>query len=205
MKLLSEGKPSMTDDEKIDAFEKHVLDRQLLIAKHLASRFVANTPDDPLSQSGFAIFSIVTNYFEMIEQFSVGASSHRKSGAFFRGGMARVFSTTEVAPADADRLYAFMRCGMYHSAMPTDRCGLSRELQVPISNNGGVIIINPALLVDRLIAHFSVYCNQIRGSLNPTLRQNMLNLFGLLEAQSRTSSHTASQTQIGTTPPPWQH
>jgi|688.fasta_scaffold465687_1 hypothetical protein len=195
----------MTDDEKIEAFEKHILDRQLVIAKHLASRFVADTPGDPLSQSGFAILSIVTNYFEMIEQFSVGASSHRNSGVFFRDGMARVFPTTEVTPTDADRLYSFMRCGMYHSAMPTDRCGISRELHVPIFNDGGVILINPALLVDQLIAHFSTYCSQIRGSSNPTLRQNMLNLFGLLDTQAPTSTHTANQTQIGTTPPPWQH
>jgi hypothetical protein len=194
----------MPDDEKIDAFEKQILDRQLTIAKYLADHFVADIPGDPLSQSAFAILSIVTNYFEMIEQFSIGASSHGNSSAFFCSGMARVFSATEVSTADANRLYSFMRCGMYHSAMPTDRCGLSRELQVPIYNDGGVILINPAMLVDRLIAHFSAYCTQLRGSSNPTLRQNMLNLFGLLSTNARTSTQTASQTQTTTTPPPWQ-
>lgn len=203
--MLSEDKVSMTDDEKIEAFEKHVLDRQLVIAKHLASRFTANTPGDPLSQSGFAILSLVSNYFEMIEQFCEGAPSNGDSCAFFRRGMARVFSTAEVTPADARRLYSFMRCGMYHSAMPTDRCGISRELHVPIFNDRGVILINPALLVDRLIAHFSTYCSQIRGSSNQTLRQNMIRLFGLLDTQARTSTHIANRTQTGTTPPPWQH
>ena len=194
----------MTDDEKIDALEKHVHDRQLVIAKHLADHFVANEADDPLSQSAFAILSIVTNYFEMIEQFHVGASSKGKSEAFFRDGIARVFTAAEISAADADRLYSFMRCGMYHSSMPTDRCGLSRDLPVPVRNDSGVIIINPALLVDRLISHFNSYCAELRGSTNPVVRQNMLKLFGLLATSAKTSTATACQTQTPTTPPPWQ-
>ncbi len=194
----------MTDDEKIDAFKNHLLDRQLMIAKQLAEHFVADTPGDPLSQSGFAILSIITNYFEMIEQFHVGASSRNNSKTFFCAGIARVFSLAEVSTDAADRLYSFMRCGMYHSAMPTDRCGLSRELQVPIYNDGGIILINPALLIDRLIAHFSNYCNQIRGSSDPILRQNMLNLFSLLTTQARTSIQIANQTTTNITPAPWQ-
>ena len=195
----------MTDDEKIDAFELHVRDRQLLIAKHLSQHFVDDIPGDPLSQSAFAILSIVTNYFEMIEQFRIGQSSKGRSAEFFRNGVERVFPQSQVSAADADRLYSFMRCGMYHSAMPTDRCGLSRELSKPIVNDNGVILVNPALLVDALISHFKEYCEKLRDPCCTTERANMLLLFGLLATKAQTSMYTATQTQTTTTAPPWQY
>ena len=195
----------MTDDEKIDAFEIHIRDRQLAIAKHLADRFVADATGDPLSQSAFAILSIVTNYFEMIEQFCTGQSKGN-SGIFFRNGLARVFSPSQVSPADADRLYSFLRCGMYHSAMLTGRCGLSRNFDDPVANLNGVILINPALLVDALLEHFADYCQQLRDPCGTVERANMLSLLELLAANAPTSTVTTIPAQTTTTAgAPWQN
>ena len=189
----------MNTCQKIDAFENHVLNRQLRIAGILGDHFVANTADNPLSESAFSIISIVFSYFEMIEQFSVGRSSHRQSSEFFKRGFRRVFPTTTVNLADAARLYSLMRCGMYHSAMPTDRCGLTRELAVPIANENGVILINPKLLTDKLIEHFQQFCSDLRGGLDCCLQQNFETMFDSL----RINSTTTSSATTNTTPAPW--
>jgi hypothetical protein len=40
--------------EKIDAFERHILDRQLRIAQILAVHFTRDSPGDELSESAWA-------------------------------------------------------------------------------------------------------------------------------------------------------
>ena len=121
--------------EKIAAFERHVFDRQLNIARILAEHFVDNREDDPLAESAFAIVSLGFSYFEMIEQFASGESSDSNTDRFFKKGFARVFPRSVVVDADdANRIYKMLRNGMYHTAMPKDRCGLSRDLKTAIAD-----------------------------------------------------------------------
>ena len=76
--------------DKISAFEKHVMDRQLRIAQILGQHFTANADGDPLSQSAFAIISIGFSYFEMIEQFATAQPSRGHSAEFFKRGFVRL-------------------------------------------------------------------------------------------------------------------
>ena len=185
--------------EKIDAFENHVLNRQLRIAQILGKHFVADADSDPLSESAFVIISIVFSYFEMIEQFAVGQSSHGQSGQFFERGFRRVFPTSTVDPSDAARLYSMIRCGMYHLSMPTDRCGLTRELKAPIANENGALLINPKLLTDELITHFAQFCSDLRDGLHCELQQNFETMFDGLGTSAATTGHATTNT----TPAPW--
>lgn len=185
--------------EKITAFETHVLDRQLHIAQILGQHFTANVRSDPLSQSAFAIISIGFSYFEMIEQFAIGKSSNGHSSEFFKNGFKRVFLDSEVESHDASRLYSLMRCGMYHTAMPTDRCGLTRELQRPIANQNGVIVINPALLIEKLIKHFNGFCTDLRDGSNSDLQSNFEKMFDSLSSKANTTTSATT----ATTAAPW--
>lgn len=186
--------------EKIDAFEKHVLDRQLYIAQVLGKHFTSDEADDPLAQSAFAVISIAFSYFEMIEQFAVGQASQGQSATFFKRGFARVFSHSLVDSEDVGRLYSMVRCGMYHTAMPTDRCGLTRELPTAIANENGVIVINPALLVDELIAHFRQFCSDLRDGRHCDLRRNFEEMFDSLSEKANTAAYPTTQTSC----PPWE-
>jgi len=186
--------------DKIDAFEKHVLDRQLRIAQILGQHFVNNEVGDPLSQSAFAIVNIGFSYFEMIEQFAAGESSHGKSREFFKRGFARVFPQSVVDANDAARLYSMIRCGMYHTAMPTDRCGLTRELSTAIAVENGVIVMNPTLLIAKLISHFRQFCSDLRDGNHCDLQRNFETMFDSLSANANTST-TATTT---VTAAPWE-
>ena len=186
--------------DKINAFERHVLDRQLRIAQILAKHFTCNANGDPLSQSAFAIISIGFSYFEMIEQFATGLSSHKQSGPFFKRGFARVFPHSVVDSNDAARLYSMMRCDMYHSAMPTDRCGLTRELPSAIANENGVIVINPALLIDELISHFGRFCSDLRDGCHCDLQRNFETMWDSISTNAKTTSYANTKT----TPAPWE-
>ncbi|MDB5390264.1 MAG: hypothetical protein JWM11_5910 [Planctomycetaceae bacterium] len=184
--------------EKIDAFEAHVLTRQLRIGQVLGDRFMSNQIGDPLSESAFAIISICFSYFEMIEQFSVGQSSHGRSGEFFKRGFARVFPNSAVNLDDVAHLYSMLRCGMYHTAMPTDNCGLTRELSTAIAKENGIIVINPARLIDSLINHFQDFCSDLRSGRDCDLRRSFEAMF-----DSLSSGVTVTSTKTETTRAPW--
>lgn len=186
--------------DKINAFEQHVFDRQLRVAQILGQHFTRDAIGDPLSQSAFAIVSIGFSYFEMIEQFAAGQSSHGQSSHFFKRGFARVFPHSVVASNDAARLYSIMRCGMYHSAMPTDRCGLTRELPTAIANENGVIVINPALLIDELISHFDRFCSDLRDGCHCDLQRNFEKMWDSLFENAQATSYSTTKT----TPVPWE-
>jgi hypothetical protein len=172
--------------EKIDAFERHVFTRQLRIAQLLAEHFTLDIGGDELSESGFAILSIGLSYFEMIEQFATGQSSDHAVRVFFEGGFARVYPVSTVAPADVSRIYYMVRCGMYHTAMPKDRCGLSRHLPAAVANENGVIVINPDRLIADLIKHFASFCSDLRDGAHYELCANFERMFDSLAANAPT-------------------
>ncbi len=179
--------------DKIDAFERHVLDRQLRIAQILGRHFEDNSPGDPLSESAFAILNLCLQYFEMYEQFASGQSSQKKSQEFFNRGFQKVFPKHGLAAINVTRIYTMIRCGMYHTAMPKNRCGLSRELDVPISDEGGVILINPLRFVGAVIAHFNQYCADLRRGGDCDLQRNFETMWDLVAQQSQSSVAVGSQ------------
>jgi hypothetical protein len=185
--------------EKINSFEQHVLDRQLRIAEILGQHFTRNEEGDPLAQSAFAILSIGLSYFEMIEQFATGKSSKDNTADFFRRGFERVFPHSIVITNDAASLYSSMRCGMYHTAMPKDRCGLTREQSKAIANDNGYITINPAMLIEALIEHFGQYCSDLRDGCHPNLERNFETMWDSFQPDvNRVASLTTTAT-----PAPW--
>jgi len=185
--------------EKINALENHVLTRQLRVAQALGERFTAARRDDALSESGFVILNVGLAYFEMIEQFESGETSVRRSGDFFKRGFNRVYPASSVSPEDVSRIWKSVRNGMYHVAMPTDRCGLSRHLGCAFAIENGALVINPAKLIDDLIAHFSTYCQELRDGGHCQLQKNFERMFDRLGSDAPTTS----QPNTSNTPVPY--
>ncbi len=135
----------------------------------------------------------------MIEQFATGQSSNGASKSFFERGFARVYPASAVAATDVSRIYQKVRCGMYHTAMPKDRCGLSRHLSSAVANENGVIVINPDRLIADLTKHFATFCSDLRDGLHCQLQVNFERMFDSLAGSAPTSSHATTPR----TPAPW--
>lgn len=189
-----------TLNEKIDAFETHVLTRQLRIGEILGDKFIANQTDDELSQSAFVILGIGVAYFEMIAQFASGQDSKGKSQDFFETGFKKVYCKSSVSVNGSD-IYTFIRCGMFHTGMPTDRCGLSRNPKQTFTIDNRVLIINPACLITDLKRHLEQYCKELRNPDNSfdSLRQNFEKTFDRIASKAPTTSYG----QTDATGPPY--
>lgn len=185
-------------DEQIGSIERYVLQRQLLIAEHLAKAFQQGDPTDPLSESGFAIVSIVLSYFEMISQFESGSSSDGNSKEYFIRGFRSVYPTAVLSDPDIKEIYAWARCGWYHSAMPKNETGLSRDATQAFEKERSYLVINPTKLVQDVQQHFLDYLAKLRNPAFAKERCNFQTYFRSLQPQGAGPLPT-----ISTTPPPW--
>jgi len=185
--------------KKIDAFEEHVLVRHLMIADILGDHFSQGKEDDPLSESGFAIMSITLSYFEMIEQFDSGvASKPGNSKDFFKKGFTKVFPETKDEAVWED-CYNALRNGMYHTAMPKDRCGLTRNIHEAFKRDGRIISINPTIFAKQLISHFRSFCEELRGDFSSEKCKNFELVWDSLIANATNDARP----KVNTTPAPW--
>jgi hypothetical protein len=166
----------------VDAFEKHVLTRQLKIARILADHFVADREGDPLSESAFAILHLCVHYFEMVEQFESGQSSDSRSKLFFVRGFRKVFPALVITESDLEAIYRTLRCGMYHSGIPKSRIFLDRDFDCAISFEDGTLTINPSLFVDVLIQHFENFCSFLRDDVHHQLQENARKIWGEIQS-----------------------
>ena len=143
--------------------------------------------------------SIALAYFEMIEQFALSEPSDKQSAKLSRTVCKRVYPTLPVSDDDVTRIYKCFRNGMYHSAMPKERCGLSRELDGEIANENGVIVINPARLVADLVSHFRVFCAGLRAPADGGDPRNFECMFDSFISATTGAAHADTKT----TPAPW--
>src|SRR5262249_28483564 len=113
-----EGSPvSDPLDERIRRFENYMRRYVLGIAENLAAHVTAGS--GPLADSSYFILAGITSYFESINQFVTGDDSEGKSKQFFREGFRLVFPASTLTDPELNQIYKWLRCGMYHTAMPT--------------------------------------------------------------------------------------
>ena len=158
----------LTLDDKIEIFADRVRGWQLDIAKQCA---------DNIPHSGFAVLSIVCNYFEMIAKFKDGYTGESKPRIYFQKGFddfLSVFPTVEPDLREKliDRMWKGVRCALYHTGI-TKGTNLSGDYLVSIEfvEPTGKVHINPHRLVPDLEKHFEWYVKQLRDSNNQDLRK----------------------------------
>jgi hypothetical protein len=168
-------------DERIRRFEHYMRCRLIGIAEQLAGCFASGA--GPLSESGFFILSGVSSYFETINQFLTGESSEPKKGTtgkrepgkskeYFRQGFRNVYPSSPLDDDEIDAIYEWLRCGMYHSAMPKGETYLDRTYPQAIHMDATGMVINPAHLVRDIHAHFDKYMTDLKNPANASLRAN---------------------------------
>jgi hypothetical protein len=168
------GNPSL--EQKIDIFEDRVKGWQISIAQQCA---------DNIDHSGFAVLSIVFSYFEMIAKIYDGYLGNYRSKEYFKRGFELVFplvntQNSQLKDKFLEKLYADVRCGLYHAGKTGYKIELSGDFTMPIAFviSSEKIQINPHLLVPVIQSHFESYILQLREKTNLQLLQNFEKRFG---------------------------
>lgn len=164
--LTNEDFPSYYDDwtfrDKIKLFESQVLGWQLSIANDIINVHSRANP-----HAGFAVLSILLNYFEMIGKYLKGYEGIKQSKKHFTIGFLDVFKNIKVSDKVIDVLYEDARCGMYHEALIGNRIILTGAHNTPIfviNKDLPAIAIDPQTLTSTLISHFNGYVKKIQES-----------------------------------------
>ena len=189
--------------EKVATFEHHVSVRQIGIAERLAASFECGDQNDPLMESGFVILSAVMAYFEMIAQAKAGTTSEKQSTSFFLSGFRDVYPNSGFSEDQIRTVCGWVRCGMYHDAMPKFETYLDRNLTAAFQWCNGNLCINPAQLVRDVRKHFTEYVAVLRASDAATqiTHQMFVNWFDGSQIPPFPRSTTAITTPMGTPAP----
>ena len=164
----------MYDLEKlILGVEMYVIKRQLGIAEAMAQEFSNACSQSVFKESGYAILAVVSSYFEMIEQFSVGRpSAPGESKAFFIQGFRKVYPSTILTNPQIGEVYGLVRCGMYHGGMTKFGVEISRYFPSGVTYVSGKIHISPAKVVEELSQHFQAYIQTLRDPASVLQREH---------------------------------
>ena len=159
-----------TFDEKITIFYEQTIGWQLEIAEQVI---------DNIQNSGYAVLSIIINYFEKISKYKSGFADNRQSKVHFKAGVGMVFPPLKQIPAIAmdsllDAMYDGVRCGLYHSGQASLKIILNGEIEAPIaySDTFDKLIISPRRLVTALEMDLEYYVKRLRDTTNTQLRTN---------------------------------
>jgi len=157
--------PNLTLEHKIDLFEDRVLGWHLEIARCMITinEDKGNKYSETMAHSGFALLSVIFNYFEMIGKYK--NPDVNKPRELFYLGFEDVYPEYS-NPNCAKNLYEEGRCGMYHSGITGKGIDISGGYQKSIIYEGkrNLVHINPHILVRDLIKHFSNYIDKLRNS-----------------------------------------
>lgn len=167
--------PNPTDNQKVEIFRDRVTGWQLDIAKELICQIDAAGDKDIIRHAGYAVLSILTNYFEMIWQHIVGTSSYRQSCKFFARGFKDVYGATDRTSEIGNITYHRLRCGMYHDGYTHKGVTISQSypLDFEYDRENDELKVNPHTLVDTLDQHFKAYIKRLQpgtGELRNFLR-----------------------------------
>lgn len=169
-----------TLEDKVRLFKDQVLGWQLQVAND-----IINIHGDDNPHAGFAVLSILLNYFEMIGKYIQGYEGDRQSEAHFKIGLIAVIPELENKERAIDILYQDARCGMYHEALIGKRILLTRNYNVPIhivDEYLPIIAIDPHSLTTHLITHFIEYIQRIQSTeLEDHISQNFQRRFDFLK------------------------
>ena len=179
-------------DTKITLFEDRALGWKLNIAEQIINgkkKADGSEERPPIQHSGFAVLDIVFSYFEMIAKYENGFTRLGKSERYFKLGVYSVFPEINQIPMPAhtlapvgnvisivdhvlDLMYSGIRCGLYHSGITNGRIMLTGEIQTPMAFDlqNQILIVNPHLLVPKLIAHLDEYLSHLKDGNNIDLR-----------------------------------
>jgi hypothetical protein len=167
--LADEYSGHWNDDDKIEVFLDRIMGWQLRPAHNILG---AKIPDCEI-----AVLSIIVSYFEMIAKYEDGFIGTGRSAFYFRKGLLSVFPTIEPDSVTLlSSLYHNLRCGLYHSALPSARVILGSNPTGSIGFNEAhdLLMVNVELLLNDIALHFEAISARVRNPENRELRSNVI-------------------------------
>lgn len=170
-----------TFEDKIKLFEAQILGWQLNIANE-----IINDPKNRHPHAGFAVLSILLNYFEMIGGYLDGEQGET-TRHHFKIGITDVFPDLRKRPDIINILYKEARCGMYHVGITGKSIVISRSYQGVITvikkPSGQLIVIDPHRLAITLIVHFKKYIQIVSDASSMVKKENFEKRFNFLKRE----------------------
>lgn len=129
---------------------------------------------------GMAALSICLQFFEQHGEFLSGQSSHRQSKVLFCKAYERFvtyMNSTNTSYPNADDIYKWARCGLFHSArlshrLLIDALGMS---STPFSMNPLIQdgwLVNPLALANCISSYVEIYAGELTEDSTSELSQN---------------------------------
>jgi hypothetical protein len=192
------GNPGPLD--KVEIFRDRVMSWQIDIGKEIVRQIDAAQDKDVMKHAGYALLSILVNYFEMYWQYKQGHTSENASKAYFAWGFADVYPNFPMSHEDIKKeVYPRLRCGMYHDGFTkrgvTIDSHYTQGCDYDAANDE--IKINPHMMVDTIESHFAAYI--------ATLQTDATALQGFLLIFDRFMPGPASSSPPSVVPPSTSH
>jgi hypothetical protein len=176
-------KMPLSIEDKIKIFHDRIYGWQLHIAEVVINGTDSSDKETNIkgiADSGFATLQILMSYFETIAVYENGITDRKKDPNHkFTKGVLSVFPDLckydeSVRTTFINKLYAGVRCGLYHNAMTKAGISISSTYEdvilfEPLGNGIG---INPHLLPKTLLDHFDQYITRLYDPKETILRQN---------------------------------
>lgn len=157
--------PNLTLKHKIDLFEDRVLGWHLEIAECM---IMINEDKNSkyskiMEHNGFAVLSVIFNYFEMIAKYINPNIIGSKK--LFCLGLEDVYPEYKNTKC-AENLYKEGRCAMYHSGITGKGIAISggHKKSIKYDDKNNSININPHKMVRELKKNFLIYITKLRNS-----------------------------------------
>jgi hypothetical protein len=157
------------DNDKIEVFIDRIMGWQLQPAHRILEAKITNCE--------VALLSIIVSYFEMIAKYEDGFIGNGRSGFYFKKGLLSVFPTIETESVTLlSSLFVNLRCGLYHSALPSARVILENNPAGSIGFNEthDLLKVNVEILLNDIALHFEAFSAKIRNPENHNLRKNVI-------------------------------
>ncbi len=167
-----------TLEQKFELFEAQILGWQIDIADNMMNKGLPS-----MRHAGYAALSVVMSYFENFARYYEGfvpQKSKNDSRQFFKKGLKLVYPSlfkglsTNNSNDGGDKIYEFVRCGLYHSGLTQGQVILSSTFLKGISMSGNQqqYEVNPHQLIKDLKDSFEKYKQKVIHERDKKLRMN---------------------------------
>ncbi|WP_206755251.1 hypothetical protein [Nodosilinea sp. FACHB-13] len=195
--FYEEGVPVALDESSDQRLDPENIDDKIKIYEREVSGWFLNKAEailqDHSTQYGFVALMICISYFEGVEQYKTGISSHGKSGDFFANSVRRLYGD-KFKKDEIDFLYSSARCGLFHNGMIKGQIVLNCDFQDSIKIDEITHLrktkgkkekkfachINPRKMLEDIKEDFCAFVRELRDENNKILRENFDRMFEIL-------------------------
>lgn len=190
--FYKDGIPVALDESSDQELDPRNVSDKIKIYEREVSRWFLDKAEAILqehpTQYGFVVLMICISYFEGVEQYKTGVSSHQKSGDFFANSVKRLYGD-KFKKDEIEFLYSSTRCGLFHNGMVRGKIILGYDFpdsikidEIKNSRKKGkkfACYINTRKMLGDIQEDFHAFLDELRDENNKVLRENFDRMFDI--------------------------